>query len=399
MKNYFRQLFDERAVSDENKKKLWQYYYNTLAKGVDVGYNSKLEIYDPALAHSLKYNIAEFSAFKETSFRKQAEALLTKDGKIVPWNEFIKQANELNFEYNNRWLKTEYHHTVGTANMIEKWNDFVADADLYPNLKYVTVGDARVREQHKAWDGLILPINHPFWEKHLPPQDWGCRCNVEQTDEEPSKTIPDLKTKSAFNNNAALSGKIFNEIPYSEALSANEIKEAKNNLSSFLQSEKNIINTKNKYVKISLGADRQDLKRNYEVANICAKKLNMDFLIRSHSNIDGIKNPEYLILKKYLGDRKSILGINNMRKVIDDSKKQMMDLTINPNQIPHFIVWDFDLIKNLDVEQIAKTLSGKITENRGRTIKGMIFQYKGKAVQLSREQIVNRDFEALKKLL
>lgn len=182
-------------------------------------------MYDPALAHSLKYNVAKFSAFKETSFRKQLESALTKNGEVVPWNEFKKTAAELNVEYNGRWLKTEYHHTVATANMAEKWQDFEADKDLYPNLKYVTVGDNRVRDEHKAWNGLILPINHPFWKTHTTPNDWGCRCDIIQTDEDPSEVIPDLKIKSAFQNNAALSGKIFNEIPYENGLSANDIKE------------------------------------------------------------------------------------------------------------------------------------------------------------------------------
>ena len=82
---YLRQLFDDRAVSSENQKKLWEYYYKELSQAVDAGYKPNPEMYDPALAHSLKYNVAQFSAFKETSFRKQLEAALTKDGKIVPW--------------------------------------------------------------------------------------------------------------------------------------------------------------------------------------------------------------------------------------------------------------------------------------------------------------------------
>lgn len=34
------------------------------------------------------------------------------------------------------------------------------------------------REQHLAWDGLILPPNHPFWATHAPPNGWGCSCYV-----------------------------------------------------------------------------------------------------------------------------------------------------------------------------------------------------------------------------
>lgn len=34
------------------------------------------------------------------------------------------------------------------------------------------------RRQHLAWDGLILPSDHPFWETHYPPNGWGCSCYV-----------------------------------------------------------------------------------------------------------------------------------------------------------------------------------------------------------------------------
>ncbi|MPT33910.1 MAG: hypothetical protein E2604_02180 [Flavobacterium sp.] len=235
MDDYLRQLFDDRIVSKENRKKLFQYYYQEFSKAVDVGYSPDLEMYDPAIGHSLKYSMAEFSAFKETSFKKQLEAALTKNGEIVSWGEFKKAAEELNIEYNMRWLKTEYHQTIATANMVEKWKDFEADADLYPNLKFVTVGDARVRELHKVLDGLILPITHDFWKTHVPPLDFGCRCTIEQTDEDASEKIPDLKVKPAFENNAALSGKIFDEIPYINGLSDSEIEETKNNIDDFLK--------------------------------------------------------------------------------------------------------------------------------------------------------------------
>ncbi|QYS86317.1 hypothetical protein JJC03_15565 [Flavobacterium oreochromis] len=319
--DYIKEIFGTREISSENQQKAVELYYNTFAKGVDVGYSPSLEMYDPALAHSLKYNIAQFSALKETSFRKQLEAALVKDGKIVPWSEFKKVADSLNIDYNRRWLETEYHHTVAAANMAEKWQDFEADADLYPNLKIVTAGDARVRDSHRVLDGVILPINHPFWKTHTPPFDWGCRCIIIQTDEEPDEKAPNFKFKEEFKNNPYYSGKVFKSNPYADGLRNDEIKEAKKNLSTFLESETNLINTKNSRVKISLGADYQDLRRNYQVADICSKKLNIDFLIRTHSELKGLTNPEYLIFNKFLGDRKSIDGLNNMRGVIDDAKK------------------------------------------------------------------------------
>ena len=73
-------------MSPENREKLWKFYYDKLSKGVDVGWNSNFEIDDKELVQSLKSSIAKFSAFKETAFRKDVEALLTKDGKLMPWS-------------------------------------------------------------------------------------------------------------------------------------------------------------------------------------------------------------------------------------------------------------------------------------------------------------------------
>ena len=176
------------------------------------------------LVDALKYDVAKFSAFKETSFRKQLEAALIKDDKIVPWNEFKKTADILSGDYNKSWLKTEYNHTVATANMAQQWQGFEADKDLYPNLKYVTAGDARVRESHKILDGIILPIDHPFWKSQTAPLDWGCRCNIEQSDDEPSKRIPSYKVKPEFQNNAFYSGIVFAEPAYAKEFSEAERK-------------------------------------------------------------------------------------------------------------------------------------------------------------------------------
>ncbi|WP_264520375.1 phage minor head protein [Flavobacterium sp. N1994] len=206
---------------------MWSYYYSNLADAIDTGYSPKIEMYDPQLAMSLKYNVGEFSAFKETSFRKQLESALTENGKTLSWSQFKEKTKELTAEYNQRWLRTEFDQTVATANMAEKWEGFVREKDLYPNLKYVTAGDARVREKHKAWDGLILPIGHQFWKDHYPPNDWGCRCNVINVDDNPMVEIPNVEGKTGFNNNAAITGKIFKDIPYADGLNVNEKNEAR----------------------------------------------------------------------------------------------------------------------------------------------------------------------------
>jgi hypothetical protein len=39
-------------------------------------------------------------------------------------------------------------------------------------------GAEHPRLQHKLWNGLTLPADHPFWQSHYPPNGWGCGCRV-----------------------------------------------------------------------------------------------------------------------------------------------------------------------------------------------------------------------------
>lgn len=42
--------------------------------------------------------------------------------------------------------------------------------------RYVTADDHRVRPNHAKWHGVILPVDHPFWITHFPPNGFNCRC-------------------------------------------------------------------------------------------------------------------------------------------------------------------------------------------------------------------------------
>lgn len=47
-----------------------------------------------------------------------------------------------------------------------------------PMLMYRTMRDERVRHAHAAWDGVVLPIDDPWWRTHYPPNGWRCRCRA-----------------------------------------------------------------------------------------------------------------------------------------------------------------------------------------------------------------------------
>lgn len=54
----------------------------------------------------------------------------------------------------------------------------LAQLQHFPLWVYRHSGAEHPRLQHKAWDGLTLHADHPFWQTHYPPNGWGCGCRV-----------------------------------------------------------------------------------------------------------------------------------------------------------------------------------------------------------------------------
>lgn len=47
-----------------------------------------------------------------------------------------------------------------------------------PYLRYSAVLDDRTRPNHRALDGVVRPVDDPFWVNHLPPNGINCRCEI-----------------------------------------------------------------------------------------------------------------------------------------------------------------------------------------------------------------------------
>lgn len=59
-----------------------------------------------------------------------------------------------------------------------RWHEAQRAKRRRPYLMYTTMRDARVREVHRPWDGVVLHIDHPWWDTHYPPNGWRCRCRA-----------------------------------------------------------------------------------------------------------------------------------------------------------------------------------------------------------------------------
>lgn len=100
-----------------------------------------------------------------TDFRKQFDEAVAKYG----WS----------YKGSRGWrTRVIYDNNLGSAFAAGKWQQIQRTQDSRPYLEYVTAGDARVRPEHAAWEGKVLPIDDPWWNTHYPPNGWNCRCTV-----------------------------------------------------------------------------------------------------------------------------------------------------------------------------------------------------------------------------
>lgn len=196
-----------------------------LMNAVQGGYGGKISSYgdgtpDRVMLENLAKDVKVFSGFKTFQQLREATDLLTdSDGNLRSFDDFKKDVLVVNAKYNEHWLETEYNHAIASSQMASNWVDYQDTKELIPNLTYRTAGDDRVREEHEALDGITRPVDDSFWDTNYPPNDWGCRCDVDQTEEEVSD-ISGISLKEPpemFRVNTAKEGVVFpKQHPYYE---------------------------------------------------------------------------------------------------------------------------------------------------------------------------------------
>lgn len=94
-----------------------------------------------------------------------------------------------------------------------RWEQMTAPevVKLRPYLMYRHSGSANPREQHLAWHGLVLPVDHPFWSTHAPQNGWGCNCRLDSVSgrdlERMGKKGPDTAPKIEYREYTDREGK------------------------------------------------------------------------------------------------------------------------------------------------------------------------------------------------
>ena len=195
--------------------------YNELHNAAQSGNKAWLKVNKatgtPSLeALKMQQNLYWFSGAKDYTMLVDLNSRLVKEGKIQNWNAFKKEALKLNKTYNKNYLEAEWINAKQSAKQAQNWQEYQRNKDKYKNLKYKTQGDDRVREEHAKLNGIIKPINDPFWDSYYPQNGWRCRCYVVQTNEAAweDAAMPDITEKDVapeFRNNVGKTGQTFKE--------------------------------------------------------------------------------------------------------------------------------------------------------------------------------------------
>lgn len=343
----------------------------------------------------LKQNLYRFSGAK--TFQELAKMnYFLGNNKSFP--DFKKEALKVNQEYNVQYLENEFVTANRSGAMAEKWQKINDQKVLYPNLKYKTVKDNRVREEHRQLHDVIKPIDDAFWDKWYPPNGWRCRCYVTQTDEPATPGTATGEPTPGFHGHVGKSNMTFNEEehPYFifPAADAKKIKASFENLK-LAEPDYNLVHTNKKAkLEVSTWADPYDIEINHKYAKTLVDELGVSVKIKAHSEfIKDRKNPEYEI-NGLNSDLKSIQSVKGITNGFDAAKTQM---GIGKNH--YSVVFNLDNLKKVKLADITKQLSNKFSATRGKNIDRVFFIRNGKAVELTRDNILKKEYKALEAML
>jgi len=177
----------------------------TVYDAFNLDLETNLQNPDFATPRALKRNLYDFSAAKTFQQVKDMQNFIFNEkGFRRSFSEFEKKAKTIFDTYNRNWLEAEFETATRLAESSNDWEQYTSEADVFPLLRYNSLEDEKVRDEHRPLNGVVKPVNDPFWNTYMPPNGWRCRCFVEQLEEDEAPVTqdppkPKLNKVFAFN--------------------------------------------------------------------------------------------------------------------------------------------------------------------------------------------------------
>ena len=192
LRNIYSRDFNPHTDIEPN---LFNAIAHTLGEAVSVGSGSAAPtLGDDPFTHALRHSTDVFSAFKvHRAQNDMAARLLDSNGNLKPFEQWKNEVLPIADHQCHNWLETEYNTAVLRARQAANWQQFQAEKDILPNLKWLPSTSPNPGADHRPFWNTILPVDHPFWNEHRPGDRWNCKCDLTSTDE-PATSVPSGST-------------------------------------------------------------------------------------------------------------------------------------------------------------------------------------------------------------
>lgn len=195
------------------ERNLFHEFCRTFNRATDIGL-SQTPHPDDDFRNALRHNNAVFAAFKTHRLQNDVARQLTdSNGNLKTFEQWKNDVHSITSHQCDRWLRTEYDTAVLRARQAANWQQFLREADVLPNLKWIPSTSPNPGKDHRPFWNTILPIAHDFWNHHRPGDRWNCKCELRSTDEQPT-AVPNAPMggsdpQPGLDNNPGIDAKIF----------------------------------------------------------------------------------------------------------------------------------------------------------------------------------------------
>ena len=367
-------------VEEDIYPELYAAARDTFERALQEGYPIEdVDDADTLSRQALKDDTDVFAAFRTHRMQNDiASQLLDENGKLKEFRRFQEDAESVIGTYNNHWLRTEYDTAVLRARYAADWKRFSRNADILPNLKWMptTSADPDVFHMEYWRIGLTLPKTHPFWKNHHPHDRWGCKCDLEETDDPVTGIIPevDYKPSPGLENNPGLDPELFSHThPYYE----NTYPGAEKAVEKMIHYT--VIPTRSGKLRIHDGHGKHERDENIRIGTYLAEKHDYE--------IDLLDNPQ---------NRKSADSYNRTLEVEQEYKmnvtptKSSIDNLLRDakKQADDIVLW---IDSDISLENLAAAIRSRV--KRSQNISHITIVRDGKDIRLSREEILGNGFK------
>lgn len=172
LRNIYRKKFN---ATEDIEPHLFHEFTEIFNQAADEGFLQSVEP-DEEFRKALRHNNAVFAAFKTHRMQNDMAAqLLDSNGNLKPFEQWKNDIQSIASHQCRAWLQTEYNTAVLRAHQAADWQQFLQEADVLPNLKWMPSTSPNPGADHMPFWGTILPIDDPFWDQHRPGDRWNCK--------------------------------------------------------------------------------------------------------------------------------------------------------------------------------------------------------------------------------